>query len=364
MVTGYKLAKVEVFKSMYAKGWHQFIPFMATILGIVFTDLLIGVIIGSAAAIFFLMLSNFRNPFLKEENKLHIGEVVKLELPTQVSFFNKASIKETLWDIPNNTKVLIDASKSDYVDSDVLEIFDDYRNVVAPERNIQLNILGLKDRYNLSDHIQFINVLDKETQEKLAPREVLDLLKQGNERFLQGKWSDKYLRHQVNATSMGQNPMAVLVGCIDSRTSPEILFDSGLGDILTIRIAGNIINPEIIGSLEISVKKLGAKLIVVKGHSNCGAVALSLANVMDGNIHTVTNKILTVAKNCDCYPAKESMSQAEIMEKVTKENVRNSIREILDQSPYLKARIDKKEIGIVSAYHDISVGKVHFDELI
>jgi carbonic anhydrase len=259
---------------------------------------------------------------------------------------------------------LIDASKTDYIDNDVLEIIEDYKNVVAPEKNIQLNILGLKDKYKLTDHIQFINVLDKETQQKLTPGDVLALLKQGNERFVNGKWTDKYLLHQVNATSMGQNPMAVLIGCIDSRTSPEILFDAGIGDLLTIRIAGNIINPEIIGSLEISVKKLGAKLIVVKGHSNCGAVTLSLANVMDESIHRVTSKILTVAKNCGCYPNKENLSDLEIMEKVSKENVRNSIREILEQSPYLKSRIENGEIGIVSAYHNVTEGIVYFDELI
>ncbi|MDZ7607675.1 MAG: SulP family inorganic anion transporter [Cyclobacteriaceae bacterium] len=364
LVVGYKLAKVEIFKDMYKKGWDQFVPFIVTIVGIVFTDILIGVIIGSFTSVFYLMRSNFRNPFVREENTLHIGEVVRLELPTQVSFFNKASIKETLWNVPENTKVLIDASYSDYIDSDVLEIIDDYKNVVAPERNIQLNILGLKDKYKLTDHIQFINVLDKETQQKLTPGDVLDLLKNGNERFVNGKWTDKYLLHQVNATSMGQNPMAVLLGCIDSRTSPEILFDSGIGDLLTIRIAGNIINPEIIGSLEISVKKLGAKLIVVKGHSNCGAVALSLANVMDESIHTVTSKILTVAKNCGCYPDKGNLSDLEVMEKVSKENVRNSIKEILEKSPYLKSRIEKGEVGIVSAYHNVTEGVVYFDELI
>lgn len=363
IVTGYKLAKISIFKDMYQKGWQQFVPFLATILAIVFTDLLIGVVIGLFVSIFYLLRSNFRNPFLKEENKLHIGEVVKLELPNQVSFLNKSSIKETLWAVPENTKVIIDATYSDYIDNDVLEIIDDYKNVVAPEKNIQLNILGLKEKYQLNDHIQFINVLDKETQQKLVPAEILELLKIGNDRFINGKWTDKYLLHQVNATAMGQNPMAVLVGCIDSRTSPEILFDAGIGDLLTIRIAGNIINPEIIGSLEIAVKKLGAKLIVVKGHSSCGAVALSLANVMEYNMHTVTAKIQKVAVECGCYPKPDNSDDSQIMEKVTKQNAKNSVKEILAQSPYLKSRIDAKEVGIVSAYHDISTGKVYFEAL-
>jgi len=363
IMTGYKLAKISIFKEMYKKGWEQFVPFLATILAIVFTDLLIGVVIGLLISIFYLLRSNFRNPFVKEENKLHIGEVVKLELPNQVSFFNKASIKKTLWAVPENTKVLIDATYSDYIDNDVLEIIDDYKNVVAPEKNIQLNILGLKEKYQLNDHIQFINVLDKETQEKLSPSEILELLKIGNDRFINGKWTDKYLLHQVNATAMGQNPMAVLIGCIDSRTSPEILFDAGIGDLLTIRIAGNIINLEIVGSIEIAVKKLGAKLVVVQGHSNCGAVALALANEMSENMHTVTSKIQNVAVQCGCYPKPEYVSQDEILKTVTQKNAQNSVMEILEHSPYLRARIAKKEIGIVSAYHDISNGKVYFEAL-
>ena len=363
IMTGYKLAKISIFKDMYNKGWEQFIPFVVTILAIVFTDLLIGVVIGLLVSIFYLLRSNYRNPFVKEENKLHIGEVIKLELPNQVSFFNKGSIKQTLWSVPNGSNVIIDATYSDYIDNDVQEIITDFRNVVAPERNIKLNVLGLKENYVLNDHIQFVNVLDKETQAKLKPSEILDLLKSGNDRFVNGKWADKNLLHQVNATAMGQHPMAVLIGCIDSRTSPEILFDAGLGDLLTIRIAGNIVNPEIIGSIEIAVKKLGAKLIVVKGHSKCGAVALSLANEMSENIHYVTSKIQETAKNCGCYPAPADMTNDEIMEKVTKQNTFNSIIEIMEQSPYLKDRIKKNEIGIVSAYHDISNGKVYFEAL-
>ncbi len=363
LVTGYKLAKVSIFKDMYRKGWEQFVPFVATIVAIIFTDLLIGVLIGLAVSIFYLLRSNYRNPFVKEENKLHIGEVIRLELPNQVSFFNKASIKQTLWAVPDGSKVLIDAADSDYIDNDVLEIIEDYKKVVAPEKNIQLNVVGLKEKYLLHDHIQFINVLDKETQQKLTPKEILELLKLGNERFVNGKWTDKYLLHQVNATSMGQNPMAVLIGCIDSRTSPEILFDSGIGDLLTIRIAGNIINPEIIGSIEIAVKKLGAKLIVVKGHSQCGAVALSLADEKSENIHTVTSKIQHVAKECGCYPKPADVSEDKIMEITTKQNTLNSVKEILAQSSYLRTKIEKKEIGIVAAYHDISVGRVYFNEL-
>lgn len=361
--TGYKLANVRLFKAMYSKGWEQFIPFIVTILAIVFTDLLIGVLIGLAVSIFYVLRSNFRNPFVKENNLLHIGEVIKIELPNQVSFLNKASIKDTLWNISENQKVIIDASYSNYIDDDILEIISDFKMVVAPEKNIQLNILGLQSKYELKNDIQFINVLDKDTVSKLNPDRILAILKEGNQRFVSGNSIEKYYQHQVNITSDGQNPMAVIIGCIDSRTSPEILFDAGLGELLTIRLAGNIISPEVIGSIEIAVKKLGAKLIVVKGHSNCGAVGLALANMKDDNMHTITNKIQQVAIKNNLYPLAENESVNENLEQVVKVNAINSVEEILNASPFLKSKIENNEIGIVSAYHDLKDGIVYFNEM-
>jgi carbonic anhydrase len=363
IMTGYKLAKLSLFKEMYRKGWSQFMPFAVTIAAIVFTDLLIGVLIGLATSIFYLMRSSFRNPFTREEYRLHIGEVIKLELPNQVSFLNKATIKAALWEIPNDSKVLIDASYANFIDNDVQEIVEDFRDVVAPERQIQLNILGLKDEYRLNDHIQFVTALDKATQQKLRPAEVLDLLKAGNERFIQGKWTEKYYHHQVDATASGQNPMAVVVNCIDSRTSPEIIFDAGLGDLLTIRIAGNIISREIVGSLEIAAK-LGAKLIVVKGHSSCGAIGLALANEHQHSMGSITSKIQKAIHQCGCTPEQIATRNPRVMEEITRQNVQNSLMEILGSSSFLRQRLERAEIGLVGAYHDIAARRVIFGDMV
>ena len=362
LYTGYKLANIGLFKEMYRKGWQQFIPFVVTIVAIIFTDLLIGILVGLAVGIVFLMRSNYQNPFVREDSKLHIGDVVKLVLPNQVSFLNKATIKETLWSVPEQSKLVIDASHSDYIDADILELIEDFKTVVAPQKKIQLNILGLKDAsLFVQDHIQFVNILDKATQQKLQPKEVLALLELGNERFTQGKRTDKYYLHQVNATAVGQNPMAVIVGCIDSRTSPEILFDAGIGDILTVRVAGNIISPEIIGSLEIAVEKLGAKLIVVKGHSSCGAVASSFKQDDKVNTQSITSKINRAIAQCGCSGQSLDDVDDNTMKRITQQNVHNSIADILAQSPYLKQKIEQDEIGIVAAYHDLQSGKVYFN---
>lgn len=363
IMTGYKLAKVSLFRDMYRKGWSQFLPFAVTVVAIVFTDLLMGVLIGLATSIFFLAHSNFRHPFSVEQYRLHIGDVIKLVLPNQVSFLNKATIKSALWEIPNDSKVLIDASKSDFIDNDVLETIEDYRDVVAAERNVQLNVIGLRDKYSLSDPIQFVTVLDKETQSRLRPEEVLQLLRDGNQRFIEGRWTEKYYHQQVDATATSQHPMAVIVNCIDSRTSPEVIFDAGLGDLLTIRIAGNIISREIIGSLEIA-SKLGAKLIVVKGHSSCGAIGLAMKGEQANSIGSITGKIDLAIRQCGCSAHDIASGDKAVLEQVTRQNVTNSLAEIVNGSPYLRGCLQRGEIGLVGAYHNIAKGKVEFGELV
>jgi carbonic anhydrase len=156
--------------------------------------------------------------------------------------------------------------------------------------------------------------------------------------------------------------MAVVVNCIDSRTSPEIIFDAGLGDLLTIRIAGNVISREIIGSLEIAAK-LGAKLIVVKGHSGCGAIGLAMNNEDGHSIGAITGKIQAAIHDCQCG-ATHAPDGRDLLERVTRRNVDNSLAAIIANSPYLRERIARGEIGLVGAFHDIAMRTVSFGELV
>ena len=209
-----------------------------------------------------------------------------------------------------------------------------------------------------------MNVLGKEKRDGLSSKEILDLLKKGNQRFVAGEMSKKDFSKQVEITSKQQNPMCVIIGCIDSRTTPEILFDTGLGDILTIRIAGNIITQEIIGSLEIACSKLGAKLIVVKAHSLCGAVTLAMNDVCEHSMGSITTKIKHIAERMDAFPLKHDGKDDEVIERVSKQNAIEGVQEILTLSPYLADKISKGELGIVSAYHDIGTGEVIFDPMV
>lgn len=360
--TGYKLAKVSLFTEMYKKGYSQFIPFIATVLAIVFTDLLIGILIGSAVSIFFLLKSNYNNPFTIKKEQMHTGETLLIDLPNQVSFLNKSRIKETLWNLPNNSKVIIDATNTDYIDDDVLEVIKIFKAIISKEKNILLNLIGLRREYHMEDHIQFVNIIDKEAQEKLKASEVLEILKHGNERFVNGLPTKKNLIQQVNATYNEQHPIAVILSCIDSRTSAELIFDLSIGDVFSVRIAGNIINEDILGSMEFGCKVAGAKIIVVLGHTNCGAIKGACDHVEMGNLSGLIHKINPAVINERTITLNRNSSNSEFVEKVTVIHIKKTVKEIMQQSPILKEMVEKGEIGIVGGLHNLNSGKTIFFE--
>ncbi len=359
ILTGYKLAKVSIFKDMYARGWNQFLPFIVTVLAIVFTDLLLGIAIGLAFSLFFILMSNFRNPFDFVKNDYHTGEIIRLELAPQVSFFNKPSIQNTLDQIPENSEMVIDASNSDFIDYDVMEAIEEFRDI-APTRNINLSLIGFKDEYQMADHIKYVQVLTEEMQQNLTPPEVLEILKKGNERFQKGNIAVKDLNHQVKLTAKNQYPMAAILGCIDSRVSNELIFDLGLGDLFSVRVAGNVVNDDVIGSLEYACKHAGAKLIVVLGHSGCGAVKAACDYVESGHITQLLHKIQTAVESEQTITEDRSSKNDEFVNKVTEINVAFSVEQILQRSEILGEMWRKEEIEICGAAYDVKTGAVNF----
>ncbi len=354
---GYKLASIKTFKSLYAKGLNQFIPFVVTVVAIVFTDLLVGILIGLSVSIFYILKSNYKNPFTKETQQLHVGETIRLELSDQVSFLNKASIKNTLWNVEPSSKIIIDARNSEYIDEDVLEIISDFKTTRAPELGIQTNILGLKDHYELEDHIDFIDVIDSEKLQAMSPFEVLDILKDGNKRFATGVANDRFFHHHIETLSQNENPLAIIVSCIDARISPDIIFDVSLGDLVSIRVAGNVISAEVLGSIEKAVTGLGIKLIVVLGHSNCGAVKESISGSTQGNFKAIAQKISRAAEKITT-PI-NSANEADV-DMVCRENVRLSADDIIQGSEIIRNMQVEGEVTIQSAFYNLKTGEVDF----
>jgi carbonic anhydrase len=210
-----------------------------------------------------------------------------------------------------------------------------------------------------------MKTLTKEMQTAISPSMALELLKDGNKRFVNNLKVNRNLLQQANDTSDGQHPFAVILSCIDSRTSAELIFDQGLGDIFSVRIAGNIINEDILGSMEFGCKVAGSKIIVVLGHTKCGAVKGACDHVEMGNLTALLSKIRPAVDDELTTSENRNSTNNEFVEKVSVINVKRTVQSILQRSPILKEMIEKGEIGIVGGTHDITTGQVaFFDDII
>ena len=201
--------------------------------------------------------------------------------------------------------------------------------------------------------------LTKEMRNALTPENALQMIKDGNHRFVTNLKMNRNLLQQVNDTSDEQFPFAFILSCIDSRTSAELIFDQGLGDIFSCRIAGNILNEDILGSMEFACKVAGAKLVMVLGHSECGAIKGACNNVKMGNLTGLLKKIQVVVKRVSKIGQVNTKSQ-DFVELVSKENVKNVLNNIPKKSKIIRDLVKDKKIIIVGAMYDISSGKVDF----
>lgn len=363
IMTGYKLAKIGLFKSMYAKGWNQFLPFIATVLAIVFTDLLIGIFIGLTIGMLFILKNNLKSGFHIFKENHYTKETIRIQLPQIASFLSKAAFRQTLDEIPNKSEVILDANDTEYIDNDILEAIRDFKDVNAPERDISLSLVGFKDKYEFKDHINYVNVVTKELQQALTPQQALDILQQGNQRFVRNERQDKDLKHQMNSTAKDQHPIAAVLGCIDSRTSTELIFDLGLGDIFSVRLAGNVANKDIVASMEFACKVAGAKLIVVLGHTNCGAIKAACDGVKLGHLETLLQKVNPAIEAEKTTKENRTSQNETFVNNVTRLNVEHTMRYLCDNSDILCDMLEKGEIGIVGGVYDLKTGEITFTDL-
>ena len=211
-------------------------------------------------------------------------------------------------------------------------------------------------------HAESAVTLTREAQGHITPDMAIEMLKQGNQRFISGKTIERDLLAQVKETSEGQFPFAAVVSCIDSRIPPEIVFDRGVGDLFVARVAGNFVNDDILGSLEFATKLSGAKLIVILGHTECGAIKgacdaaqLGLLTATLANINPAVNSV-----RGDYTP--RSSKNTEFVQAVAEMNVELTMQKLRDRSVVLRGMLDEGEIGMVGAMYDVSTGKVIFYE--
>jgi len=205
-----------------------------------------------------------------------------------------------------------------------------------------------------------MKTLTKELQAQITPLKALELLKEGNKRFVANLQAHRDLLEQVNITSDGQFPFAIVLSCIDSRTSVELIFDQGLGDVFSARIAGNVVNTDILGSMEFATKVAGSKIIVVLGHSKCGAVKGACDHVEMGNLTELLSKIQPAIYEERETTENRTSSNNVFVENVSKLNVKRTVNSIIERSSIIKDLLQKKQIGIVGGMHNLDTGEVEF----
>jgi carbonic anhydrase len=202
----------------------------------------------------------------------------------------------------------------------------------------------------------------KKSQAAMTLGQALELLKAGNKRFVEGKMLNRDLREQVSATAGGQFAYAVILSCQDSRTSSEVLFDLNKGDAFSIRIAGNVVNEDVLGGLEFSTRLMGARLIAVIGHTRCGAITGAIDNAQLGNLTALLSKIRPAVESTLAGGWPEGEVKSKLVEAVAKANVLLAMRQIRERSPVIKEMLESGQIGLVGGMYNLSTGKVIFYE--
>lgn len=369
IVTGWKLAHPTVFAQKWRAGLVQFVPFLTTVLAIVFTDLLIGVLVGLFVSLSFVFGRNLRGGF-RVIRESHVGGVVhRIEFGSQASFLNRARLLSLLGRFQAGDHVALDARQSDYVDSDLLSLVREFAEENAPARGIVVSLIGFQERYQLKDVVQYVDYTSREVQATLKPAQVLQILREGNERFVSGNRLNRDLARQVNQTKSGQHPMAIVLSCIDSRAPAELLFDVGIGDIFSCRIAGNVARGKALGSIEFACKVAGSRLVVVLGHTSCGAIKATCEFVGKGvdpastgmtNLSALTSVISDAVKEELQRSPQQDCCDPKFADRVAVAHVGRMIDWMIANSPTIASMLQKGEIGVVGAMYDVHSGKVDF----
>lgn len=372
IVTGFKLASPQLFKRMWSEGRYQFIPFIITLLAIVFSDLLIGILIGLGVSALFILNSNLRRPIRRIVETHLDGDITHVELANQVSFLNRAALDKLFTDAKSGSHMLLDASETDYIDPDVLSMIRDFKDKGGPARDVKVSLRGFRDKYQLKDEMQFADYTTRELQDKVSPQQVLEILREGNRRFHSGKRLSRDLGRQVGATASGQNPFAVVLSCIDSRVPAEIVLDLGIGDIFSVRVAGNVIGTKTLGSIEYGVAVAGVKLVLVLGHTRCGAITSSvklLGEVSDiqqatgcEHLHTIVDEVRECV-DIETFKRANALSEEEseaLIDDIVRQNVQRTVEQMLARSSAIREAHHQGKIMVVGAVYDVRTGNIEF----
>ncbi|MGD8858516.1 MAG: SulP family inorganic anion transporter [Myxococcales bacterium] len=373
IVTGYKLANPKLAREMWAQGREMFLPFATTVGMILFTDLLVGVLTGLALAAAFILRSNLRRPIRRIIEKHVSGEVLRIELPNQVSFLNKLALSNILNEVPPGHHVLIDASHCDYIDPDVRSVLIEFERDTAPVRDIKVSAKGLKEHYEkVDDKLLFIDYATREARDKASHEQILEILREGNKRFADGVSINRDVEHLRQATKDDQHPLAVFLTGTSSRTPVEVIFDLSVGDVSCIRTTANWGGGGVVGSLEYAVLADGVKLIVFMGHTRNEAVRHAIEHRdFDAQEARYVQRLLQEVRASDedgsVAQSWEQASEAErreCVDRLSRAHLVRTARHILDQSPDVRTAVHDGPVRVVGCMYDVQSGEAEFFDLL
>lgn len=372
LVTGFKLASPQLFRQMWSEGRYQFAPFIITLVSIVLTDLLIGILIGLAVSVLFILNSNLRRPIPRIVETRLGGDVNRVELANQVSFLNRAALDNMFKSAQPGSHWLIDATGTDYIDPDVLSLIREFRDKVGPARGVSVSLQGFRASYDLSDEIQYADYSTREVRDEATPDQILEILREGNRRFSSGRRLSRNFVRQVDATAQSQTPMAIVLSCIDSRVPAELVFDLGLGDIFSVRVAGNVIGTKSLASMEYAIKVAGVKLVLVMGHTRCGAVTSSVELVSSNSsasdatgcehLQAIIDELVPSVERRLTKPLTELSPEEteELIDEVARDNIRRTVDEITARSRVIREAVEAGNARVVGAIYDVKSGRIEF----
>lgn len=368
--TGMKLVNPGLIRRMYTDGLYQFAPFVGTLLSIVLTDLLTGVACGLMISVTFILLSNMQRPVAVIQEHRFGEEITHVQLANQVSFLNRGSLQRLLDSTPSGAHLAFDATATNFIDPDIIAMLRDFQQASGPARGIKVSTVGFRPFSGLDNQILYTQYSTQELQQRLSPEEIMQVLLAGNERFRAGQQLVRDLHRQMGETAAGQHPLAIVLGCIDSRAPAEIVFDVGLGEVFSTRIAGNVVRNKVLGSLEYACAVAGARLILVMGHTRCGAVSTAVGLAVQGR-HSCSDAgcqhldvvIEDIQQNLSAdeligWTHWSELRRQQFVDDVARRNTIQSAQRIYEDSSTLRDLADTGRILIVAALYNLENGSI------
>lgn len=345
LVVGYKLTRLSLYKEMYTAGWDQFIPFMITVLAILFTDLLIGITMGMAVAIFFILKRNMRNVYAKDRLPLNVNEPVRIILSEEVSFLNKAAIISTLDNLPDNTSVIIDGSRSSYIDYDVLEIIETFKST-SVNRSIDVTFLDITGKF----------------RRPVPPG--LRIIQQSYNQLLANnrEWAkDKVLLNPDYFTNQNvQSPKYFFITCSDSRMLPNDFTGTGTGEMFVHRNIANLVmndDKNLMAALQYAIEALKVEHIIICGHYGCGGISGVLNHQVNGAVADWVNTIQETYLKYE-HELNQERDFDTRHRKLVELNVMQQLTHLEKNIYVRKAMVSEQKLSLHAWVYDIGTGMV------